>query len=90
MWAQSWINIASLLRPYPNAKQVDVTEALLKKGYTVLKMFETSNEFYTSLGLENNEISYNVEKGAMIEKPADREVLCHASAWDFYDGENFR
>ena len=23
----------------------------------------------------------------MLEKPEDREVICHATAWDFYDGK---
>ena len=27
----------------------------------------------------------------MLEKPADgRDVVCHASAWDFNDGRDFR
>ena len=29
--------------------------------------------------------------GSMIEKPSDgRDVVCHASAWDFYNGKDFR
>jgi hypothetical protein len=28
---------------------------------------------------------------SMLEKPADgRRVVCHASAWDFYNGVDFR
>lgn len=28
---------------------------------------------------------------SMLEKPSDgREVVCHASAWDFYNGKDFR
>ena len=23
----------------------------------------------------------------MLEKPKDREVICHATAWDFFDGK---
>jgi peptidyl-dipeptidase A len=53
-------------------------------------MFETSDEFYQSLGLPENSMSYD-EKVAMIEKPADgRVVVCHASAWDFCDRRDFR
>jgi len=30
-------------------------------------------------------------EGSILEKPEDgRELTCHASAWDFYDGEDFR
>jgi peptidyl-dipeptidase A len=53
-------------------------------------MFETSDEFYQSLGLPNNNMSYD-ERVAMIEKPEDgRVVICHASAWDFCDRRDFR
>lgn len=27
---------------------------------------------------------------AIIEKPSDRVIVCHASAWDFCDGQDFR
>lgn len=29
-------------------------------------------------------------KNSILEKPNDREIICHASAWDFYNGEDFR
>lgn len=90
MWAQSWANIKDLLTPFPNASVLDVTGALQKQNYTVLKMFETSNEFYLSLGLEDCSMSYDVSLGAVIEKPADRDILCHASAWDFCDKKTYR
>lgn len=90
MWAQSWGNIASLVKPYPNASSPDVSAALQQQNYTVLKLFETSNEFYLSLGLEDSAISYNISAGAVIEKPEDRDILCHASAWDFCDKQNYR
>ncbi|RZB38755.1 hypothetical protein BDFB_008530 [Asbolus verrucosus] len=91
MWAQEWNNIAQLVKPFPNASKVDVDASLKEQNYTVLKMFQTSDHFYQSMGLIPNEICYDTSKGAMIEKPTDgREVLCHASAWDFCDGINYR
>jgi len=90
MWAQSWENIFDIVKPFPNATGVDVTTALNDQGYKPLRMFQTSDEFYQSLGLPNNSMSYD-EKLAMIEKPADgRVVVCHASAWDFCDRRDFR
>ncbi|PSN43501.1 Angiotensin-converting enzyme [Blattella germanica] len=60
------------------------------EGYDPKKMFVTSDEFYQSLGLPENSMSYN-ESVAMIEKPEDgRVVVCHASAWDFCDRKDFR
>lgn len=87
MWAQTWINLDSLLKPYPEASNVDITVELKRQGYTVVKMFETANEFYTSLGLSSNEVSY--KPPSMIEKPDNKEVTCHASAWDFCDKKTF-
>ncbi|XP_063216925.1 angiotensin-converting enzyme-like isoform X2 [Bacillus rossius redtenbacheri] len=90
MWAQSWSNIYDLVVPFPNATSVDVTSALKEKGYTARRMFEMADEFYRSLGLPTNNMSFD-ESRAMIEKPSDgRQVVCHASAWDFCDRQDFR
>jgi peptidyl-dipeptidase A len=52
-------------------------------------MFTTAEEFYTSLGLEPMPTTYGNK--SMITKPEDgRDVVCHASAWDFSDKEDFR
>lgn len=88
MWAQSWINLYDRIKPFKDASLVDVTKAMNDKGYTALKMFEMSDEFYQSMGLPNSTMSYTGE--SLIEKPSDKEVQCHASAWDFCDGEDFR
>ncbi|XP_045467090.1 angiotensin-converting enzyme-like [Harmonia axyridis] len=91
MWAQEWTNINEHVKPFPATKGQNITDALRKKGYNVKKMFETSDDFYKSLGLLPNDMSYNTAQGAIIEKPKDgREMVCHASAWDFCDRKNFR
>lgn len=51
-------------------------------------MFKESDRFYKDLGLEPNEMSYTGE--SVIEKPVDRVIVCHASAWDFCNGKDFR
>lgn len=61
----------------------------LSQGYTPLRMFEVSDEFFTSLGLIAMPEEFWNE--SMLEKPNDgREVVCHASAWDFYNQKDFR
>lgn len=57
-------------------------------GYTPLKMFQEADRFYQSLNLEPMQMSYTPP--AIIEKPTDRVIVCHASAWDFCDGKDFR
>ncbi|CRL05281.1 CLUMA_CG018154, isoform A [Clunio marinus] len=89
MWAQSWVNIYERVKPFASGSLIDVTENLQTK-FNVLQMFEESNRFYMDLGLENNDMSYNETLGAVIEKPTDRVITCHASAWDFCDGNDFR
>lgn len=52
-------------------------------------MFRVAEEFFTSLGLI--EMPPEFWDKSMLEKPADgREVVCHASAWDFYNRKDFR
>lgn len=91
MWAQEWTNIEDIVKPFPAAKGQNVTDALKRKGFNAKKMFETSDDFYKSLGLLPNDMSYDTERGAIIEKPKDgKQMVCHASAWDFCDKKNFR
>ncbi|KAL0882106.1 hypothetical protein ABMA27_000672 [Loxostege sticticalis] len=88
MWAQTWNNIESFTRPYPDKKEVDITQAMKDQKYTPLKMFQMSDEFFRSLNL--TAMPQKFWQNSIIEKPTDRDIVCHASAWDFYDGEDFR
>ncbi|XP_033926013.1 angiotensin-converting enzyme [Melopsittacus undulatus] len=89
MWAQSWSNIFDLVMPFPDATKVDATPAMKEQGWTAKRMFEESDHFFTSLGLIP--MPQEFWDKSMIEKPTDgREVVCHASAWDFYNRKDFR
>ena len=55
---------------------------------TPYEMFKTSEEFFISLGLKPMPESF--WKHSLIEKPKDREIICHASAWDFCNGKDYR
>lgn len=52
MWAQQWSDIADIVSPFPNKPLIDVTEEMVKQGYTPLKMFEMGDDFFTSMGLK--------------------------------------
>ncbi|XP_058287739.1 angiotensin-converting enzyme isoform X2 [Hylobates moloch] len=89
MWAQTWSNIYDLVVPFPSAPSMDTTEAMLKQGWTPRRMFKEADNFFTSLGLLP--VPPEFWNKSMLEKPTDgREVVCHASAWDFYNGKDFR
>lgn len=90
MWAQSWGNLYNRIKPFQGAIDLDITKALVAKNYTIKQLFEISNDFYVGLGLPDNSMSYDESRGALIEKPNDRTVTCHASAWDFCDQQDFR
>ena len=56
------------------------------QGYDVMKMFQTGDDFYAAMGLLRVPDSF--WELSMLEKPQDgRQVICHATAWDFYDGK---
>ena len=84
MWGRFWNNIYKDLIPYPNKTSVDPSDELKKQGYTVEKMYRTGDDFYVSMGLIKLPKSFWTR--AMIRKPGDgRQVVCHATAWDFFD-----
>lgn len=59
------------------------------QGWNATHMFRVSEKFFTSLGLL--EMPPEFWDKSMLEKPTDgREVVCHASAWDFYNRKDFR
>ncbi len=78
MWAQSWDNISDVVGL--NSKQsIDMTALLKKANYDPPKMVKTAENFFVSLGMPQlPESFYNK---SLFEKPRDREVVCHASAW---------
>lgn len=79
MWAQSWEYLYPELEPYKGVAAVDVT-AVLAKTYDAKKMVQMGESFYTSLGMDPLPETFWVR--SMFTKPAGKEVVCHASAWD--------
>lgn len=52
------------------------------------KIFRTAEDFFKSINL--TEMPQTFWERSILEKPKDREMVCHASAWDFYDRKDFR
>jgi peptidyl-dipeptidase A len=80
MWAQEWGNIYDLVEPYPGKASLDVTKRMVNGGWDAQKMVQTGERFFVSLGLPSLPKTFWIR--SMLTKPADREVVCHASAWD--------
>jgi len=89
MWAQEWGNIYELVAPKGVGDVgYDLTDLLVSKGYDPIKMVKTGEGFYTSLGLPALPASF-WERSQFV-KPRDREVICHASAWDIDNKDDLR
>jgi len=88
MWGQSWGNVYDLVAPENSAKGVDVTALLEKRGDDQIKMVKTGEQFFTSMGFAP--LPETFWERSLITKPEDREVVCHASAWDIDDKDDIR
>ncbi|KAL4228517.1 hypothetical protein ACF0H5_011565 [Mactra antiquata] len=89
MWAQQWGNIYDILEPYPGKGMESLTDEMINQKYNVTHMFRLAEDFFVSLGTDHLPESF--WRLSMLEKPSDgRNVVCHASAWDFQNGTDFR
>ena len=88
MWAQEWTHIYPLVEPYQAQASLDVDSELLAQKWDWKKMVQTGEGFYTSLGLDPLPASF--WERSMFVKPRDREVICHASAWDVQNDNDLR
>ena len=89
MWAQEWGGIYDLVAP-PGAGDIgyDIGELLTAKGKTPMDMVKYGEGFFTSLGLAPLPDTFWTR--SQFLKPADREVICHASAWDLDNKDDLR
>ncbi|WP_440055879.1 M2 family metallopeptidase [Pseudoalteromonas sp. T1lg65] len=85
MWAQSWGNIYDLVAPENADPGYDVTELLAKHNYDEIKMVKGAEKFFTSMGFAP--LPETFWERSLFTKPADRDVQCHASAWNL-DGKD--
>ena len=89
MWAQEWGNIYDVVAPKGAGDLGFDTGALLvAKGYDPVKMVRAGEGFYSSLGLAPLPTSFY--ERSQFTKPRDREVVCHASAWDIDSRDDVR
>ena len=89
MWAQSWGPINDIVGiQSSDGGGYDLTQLLEEHDYTPLQMVETGERFYTSLGLDP--LPDTFWERSLITRPRDREVVCHASAWNLDNEEDIR
>lgn len=88
MWAQQWSSIYDVVKPDTTPVSYDLTARLQERGYTPVKMVQTGEAFFTSLGFAP--LPETFWERSMIVRPEGKEVVCHASAWDLDDEDDVR
>ncbi|RTR33683.1 M2 family metallopeptidase [Shewanella atlantica] len=88
MWAQSWGNIYDKVAPQDADPGYDVTELLAQHDYDEIKMVKQAESFFSSLGFA--ELPDTFWERSLFVQPKDRDVVCHASAWDLNDLDDIR
>ena len=80
MWAQTWGNVYPLLAPANSDRGYDLTKTLTDRKTDAKQMVRYGEGFFTSLGFDS--LPPTFWERSLFVKPADHDVVCHASAWD--------
>ena len=80
MWAQDWGNVWPVVAPPGKGRSLDIAAALVRKKTTPQGLVKYGESFFTSMGLDPLPDSF--WQRSMFLRPRDRDVVCHASAWD--------
>lgn len=88
MWAQEWQGMMDLFAPYPAEPKVDATPKIKSKHTDPKEMVRIGERFFTSLGF--SPLPKTFWDRSLFVRPRDREVVCHASAWDINQKDDLR
>ncbi|GAB2528729.1 M2 family metallopeptidase [Microbulbifer agarilyticus] len=88
MWAQEWGNIYDIVKDDDMEAPYDLTELVVNSGMTEQDMVKTGEKFFTSLGFKPLPDTF-WERSQFVQ-PKDRDVVCHASAWNLDDQDDIR
>jgi peptidyl-dipeptidase A len=88
IWAQDWSNVYSLVAPGPSRAAYSLTDILARRKASPVDMVRMGERFYTSLGLAP--LPQTFWSRSLFVRPRDREVVCHASAWNIDAEEDVR
>jgi peptidyl-dipeptidase A len=86
-WAQEWGNVFPILGLSGNGGY-DLTALLQAKSLDAKGMVKYGENFYKSLGFAP--LPQTFWERSLFVKPADRDVVCHASAWDIDNKDDVR
>ena len=87
IWAQEWNNVYDLVAP-PGGSGVPLDAILKQRKVTPVEMAKYGEHFFTSLGFDP--LPKTFYERSLLTKPKDRDVVCHASAWDINNVDDVR
>jgi peptidyl-dipeptidase A len=88
IWAQEWNNVYPLMDSPKPPQSYDLTKILQDRHTDAKGMVRYGEGFFTSLGFAP--LPKTFWKRSLFTKPADRDVVCHASAWDVDSKDDLR
>ncbi len=88
VWGQTWDNIYPLVAPKNADPGFDLTKILHERKTDHQQMVRYGENFFKSLGFAP--LPPTFWERSLFVKPRDREVVCHASAWDIDSMDDLR
>jgi peptidyl-dipeptidase A len=88
LWAQQWDNLYPLLAPAGADPGYDLTAILRQRKTSPVQMVRYGEGFFTSLGFAPLPATFWTR--SLFTRPRDRDVVCHASAWDVDNVDDLR
>ncbi len=80
IWAQDWSNVMPIAAAGSAGPGYSLTDILKTRKTGAVDMVRMGERFFTSLGFKP--LPPTFWERSLFVKPADRNVVCHASAWD--------
>ena len=88
IWAQDWSNVYDLVAPAGGSRAVSLDAILKQRKTQPIEMARIAERFFTSVGFDP--LPKTFWERSLFVKPRDREVVCHASAWDINSVDDVR
>jgi peptidyl-dipeptidase A len=88
LWSQEWNNVYPLMDSPKPAQSYDLTQILRDRHTDAHGMVKYGENFFVSLGFAP--LPQTFWERSLFTKPADRDVICHASAWDVDSKDDLR
>jgi peptidyl-dipeptidase A len=88
IWAQDWSNLYDMVAPAQSGARTSLTDELRRRNVSPTDMAKYGERFFTSLGFDP--LPPTFWERSLFVKPRDREVVCHASAWNINQVDDLR